>query len=567
MTQRSNAGDSRELSEACARQSMDPVTRCGRRKFLSRIVGVAVLSVAGGPPILAKDDARDPIGTDPESPTRRQDEACRIRHDAADLERQQPISRHEDNGDEALFENKIASYSKNLPHNELGEVDPNAYQQLLLALASGDPTQFESIPLGGSGKLIDPQAAYAFDLEGADSHRLAIAAPPAFSSAWEAGEMVELYWQALTRDVPFIEFPSNPTIRNVILDLSAMSDFRGPKSGRAVTPETLFRGDTPGDLAGPYLSQFLLRDVPCGAITIVQRYRTTAPGDDHMRDYEAWLKSQNGMPPQPANKYDATLRYIRNGRDLGEFARRDFTYQAFLNACLILLSFGPAALDRGNPYLNSATQDGFVMFGASHILDLVARVTSAALRAAWCQKWLVHRRLRPEVFAARVHNRIAGMAAYPIHPEVLTSQGASAVFGKSGSYLLPMAYPEGSPAHPAYPAGHSAIAGACATVLKAFFNESFVIPKLVQASADGLSLLPFAGRPLTLTVGGELNKLAANIGFGRTVAGVHWRSDVTEGMKLGEEVAINLLGCIKATCRKDFTGFNLTKFDGVAVTV
>lgn len=540
---------------------------CGRREFLSRALGVAAISIAGVPSFLAEDGAARAADSEANSATKRRDEACRIRHDAAVLESKQPLSQHPDNGDEALFENKIASYSKNLPHNELGEVDSNAYQQLLLALASGDPAQFESIPLGGSSKLIDPQAAYAFDLEGADSHRFGIAAPPGFSSSWQAGEMVELYWQALTRDVPFIDFATNATIRNVIADLSAMSDFRGPKSGRGVTAETLFRGDTPGDLAGPYLSQFLLRDVPCGATTIVQRYRTPAPGDDHMRDYEAWLKSQNGMPPQTANKYDTTARYIRNGRDLGEFARRDFTYQAFLNACLILLSFGPAALDRANPYLNSATQDGFVTFGASHILDLVARVTSAALRAAWCQKWLVHRRLRPEVFAARVHNRIAGMAAYPIHPEVFTSQAASTVFGKSGSYLLPMAYPEGSPAHPAYPAGHSAIAGACVTVLKAFFNESFVIPKLVQASADGLSLLPFSGRPLTLTVGGELNKLAANIGMARNMAGVHWRSDVTEGLNLGEQVAISILECVKMTCRKDFAGFTLEKFDGTVTTV
>lgn len=159
------------------------------------------------------------------------------------------------------------------------------------------------------------------------------------------------------------------------------------------------------------------------------------------------------------------------------------------------------------------------------------------------------------------------MAAYPIHPDVFSSQAASRVFGKSGTYLLPMAYPEGAPPHPAYPAGHAAIAGACVTVLKAFFKESFVIPKLVQASADGLSLLPFSGRPLTLTVGGELNKLAANIGMGRNFAGVHWRSDLTEGLKLGEEVAINILGCIKTTCRKDFAGFGLTKFDGSAVTV
>src|SRR5436309_532933 len=121
-----------------------------------------------------------------------------------------------------------------------------------------------------------------------------------------------------------------------------------------------------------------------------------------------------------------------------------------------------------------------------------------------------------------------------------------------------MAYPEGSPLHPAYPAGHAAIAGACATVLKAFFQTSFVIPHLVEASADGLVLLPYRGPDLT--VGGELNKLASNIALGRDTAGVHWRSDGIEGIKLGEAVAIGILRDLRATYHEDFPGFALTKF-------
>lgn len=378
--------------------------------------------------------------------------------------------------------------------------------------------------------------------------------------------MVELYWHALTRDIPFFNYGSDALVANAAADLSAMSDFRGPKSGGKVTRETLFRGNTPGDLAGPYISQFLWRDIPFGATTIVQRYRTTLAGDDHMSDFGEWLKIQNGMAPMTSNKYDPSPRYIHNGRDLAEFVHKDFTYQSCLNACLILLSFGPAALDPANPYRGSTTQEGFVTFGGPHILDLVARVASGAMRAAWCQKWLVHRRLRPEVFAAHVHSRIAGMAAYPIHSDVFSSQGAAKVFGKTGTYLLPMAYPEGSPAHPSYPAAHPTIAGACVTVLKAFFKEDFLMPNPVLADADGLVLLPISGPP-RLTIGGELNKLAANIGFGRNIAGVHWRSDLTEGLNLGEAVAINILRNVKATSNKNFNGFTLTKFDGTTVTV
>lgn len=177
--------------------------------------------------------------------------------------------------------------------------------------------------------------------------------------------------------------------------------------------------------------------------------------------------------------------------------------------------------------------------------------------------------------AGCVHNRVAGMADYttpsavlnyyPIHSDVFNSKAASKVFNKTGSYLLPMAYPEGSPAHPSYPAGHPAIAGACVTVLKAFFKESFLLPNPVQARADGLVLLPVSDQPLT--IGGELNKLAANIGFGRNFAGVHWRSDITESLILGETVALNILENVKTTCNKNFAGFALTKFDGTTITV
>lgn len=551
-----------------------------RREFLGRVVGVTALSMVGLPIVSGKNGEPGAAETGPEAglpkgALKRRDQAYKIRYEAAAFEKGQPIAPHPDNGDDTRFENKIGSYSKGLPHNELGEVDPNAYGQLLAALDSGNPADFEAIPMIGGLKLADPQAAYCFEMEGADSHRLGILPPPAFSSAWAAGEMVELYWRALLRDVPFIKYSSDPLAAQAAADLSAMSDFRGPKAERAVTVETLFRGNTPGDLSGPYISQFLLRDVPYGAMTIVQRYRTTLPGDDHMTDYGVWLKIQNGMPPTTANKFDPTLRYLRNGRDLGEFVHRDFTYQAFLNACLILLSFGRAALDTTSPYLASAIQDGFVTFGSPHILDLVARVTSAALRAAWCQKWLVHRRLRPETFAGRVHNRVAGMADtripsavlnyYPIHTDVFSSKAADKVFGKTGAYLLPQAYPEGAPLHPSYPSGHAAIAGACVTVLKAFFKESFLIPNPVQASADGATLLPVPGP--RFTIGGELNKLAANIGLGRDFAGIHWRSDTTESLKLGEAVAISILQNVKTTTNRNFTGFSLTKFDGTTVTV
>ena len=100
----------------------------------------------------------------------------------------------------------------------------------------------------------------------------------------------------------------------------------------------------------------------------------------------------------------------------------------------------------------------------------MAEVATRALKAVWFQKWFVHRRLRPEAFGGRVHNRLAHAVSYPIHSDVLNSAAPAQVFGRYGTYLLPQAFPEGSPLHPSYGAGHATVAGACVTMLKALFD-------------------------------------------------------------------------------------------------
>jgi hypothetical protein len=160
------------------------------------------------------------------------------------------------------------------------------------------------------------------------------------------------------------------------------------------------------------------------------------------------------------------------------------------------------------------------------------------------------------------------VAHYPIHRDVLHSQGAAQTFTKYGTYLLPAAYPEGGPQHPSYAEGHGVIAGACATALKAFFNEAFVIPNPMVAADDGQSLLPYTGSDADqITVGGELNKLANNVALGRDMAGVHWRSDAREALLLGEKVTISILRDQRRTYNETFSGFAFTKFNGESITV
>ena len=199
------------------------------------------------------------------------------------------------------------------------------------------------------------------------------------------------------------------------------------------------------------------------------------------------------------------------------------------------------------------------------ILDLVARAANSALHSIWYQKWAIHRRIRPEGAAGRLHNLRTGKAAYPLHKDLTESQAVDVTFRNNGTYLLPQAYPEGSPAHPSFAAGHAGIAGACVTMLKAFFQGSAGVPDPVVPSRESSALVPYSGPPLTIA--GELDKLASNVSFGRHWAGIHYWSDGVESLKIGEQVAMGILGDLIDSFPEEFGGFRFTMFDGTSVTI
>ncbi|HEX9620780.1 MAG TPA: hypothetical protein VF989_11635 [Polyangiaceae bacterium] len=238
-----------------------------------------------------------------------------------------------------------------------------------------------------------------------------------------------------------------------------------------------------------------------------------------MTSLASFLAVQNGSEALPPPTFENVLRYMRSGRGIGEWVHVDVLFQAYFMAFLILASIG-APLDANIPYSSSAKQLGFATFGGPHIATLLCEVSTRALHATWYQKWFAHRRLRPEAYAGAVHSRLylasvgdGSQDRFPVHQELLNSLASSTRLGANipaGNALLSMAFPEGSPTHPAYTAGHGTVAGACTTILKAFFNENFVIPNPRQPSTDGLSLQNYTGP--ALTVGGELNKIASNTG-------------------------------------------------------
>ena len=498
----------------------------------------------------------------------RAQQSFNIRRNAAQNELNIQTPQENTNGDEQRYSNRIGNYSKGLAHNNVGEVAPASYHSFLQAIQSGQPQQFEQIQLGGTAPLIDPQAGLAFDLEGTDSHQLAIGTPPPVASRAMADTAIENYWMALCRDVNFTQYGNEPLTQAAIAELNSLPAFAGP---RPVTPQNLFRGFTPGDVLGPYPSQFILQPTSFGAVPITQQFTTYTPGLDYMTDQASWLAVQNGAGPFAASQPDPNLQHLRNGRGIGAYVHVDVLFEAYFIACLKLIDNG-APLDPNNPYVGSKTQSGFGTWGSPHLKTIVAEVSQRALKAVWYQKWFVHRHLRPEAYGGLVHMEKTQQANYPIHPDVLNSHALAEVFAKYGTYFLPHAFPEGCPQHPSYGQGHGTVAGACATVVKAWFNDLAplnTVPgvSIMQPSEDGFSLVPYEGSDADqMTIGGEMNKLAANIAIGRNHAGVHWRHDYADSLPLGEAVAIAVLNDMGRTWNENFEGFSFTKFNGQRIT-
>src|SRR5437660_10174552 len=434
--------------------------------------------------------------------------------------------------------------------------------------------RFEAVSLRASRTLLwvalpgtDPQAGLAFGLEGTDSANLSEPPSPAVASQERADEAVENYWMALLRDVPFTDYATNATALQACAELTSLSGFQGPRINGQVTPQTLFRGFTAEDIVGPYISQFLLQPVYLGALLMVQTYTTYQAGLDYMTDASSWLAVQNGDGPFGSNLADSQRRYLHDGRGVSAFVMWTCCFRPISWDCF---GSGMPRFNVGNPYNTSRTQIGFGTFGGPHITSLLAEVSGYALRAQWFQKYWVHRALRPEAYGGLVHYTKTAAASYPLHSDVLNSQALAGIFEKNnGTYFLPVAFPEGSPTHPSYGSGHATVAGACVTVLKAFFNtDNVAFPNPMVSAPDGLSLTSYTGADAgQITLTGELNKLDNNIAQARNIAGLHWRSDATQAILLGETVAISILRDQKHTYNETFTGFTFTKFDGTTITI
>jgi hypothetical protein len=449
--------------------------------------------------------------------------------EAARVPRQSIV--HRTNGDDARYADRyyMGSYAKGLPHDGRGRVDPAAYRTYLDALRSG---AFASLSRIAAPILLDLVAAtydLGYEYEGDDVTQFAVPPAPALASPATAADMIEVYWMARARDVPFARFAEDATVAAACAEL-------------ATSPAHVFRGNGYA-LSGPYISQFFYIDLlrpPAPPAPHVATFAVS--GRDYLTTRDALIQMQRNPVDQPTER-ESQARYVYTLRCLADYISRPFDLIG--NAAAFLTSLPDQAKQ---PYFDPIEMNA-----------LASRAQAIAGYAVYFQKFMVHRRVRPEALALLV-DRVRSGETLPIHPSLLHSAALEATLKANGNALLPQVYPFGCPPHPSYPAAHAIISSANVTIFKAFINGDIVFPETVAPNADGTSLVEQTQTGLTL--GGELDKLAANYSLGRSAAGVHFRADCLAGLRLGEAAALSVLRDRARAAPRNHGPFVVRTFDG-----
>jgi membrane-associated phospholipid phosphatase len=442
------------------------------------------------------------------------------------------------NQEEKNYNNNFyGSFHKTLLHNTLGHLqNSDDYKNLVDCILNNKQSLLNNISLATKStmKLIDPLASLSNVIIGKDQCCFFLKEPPSLCSPESAYEILELYAMALSKDVQFNDYNNNDIINKII------SSF----DNKLFNHQNIFRSNFVGDI-GPYISQLLLFDVPIGTMKLEQKHNGVSYNNLEISSL------QNGIITS-SNPIKIINKFIYNGRTLSEAAHNDPVYVFYHNAALILQSLG-IKINSGFPVFSN--QNSFVTNGGgASILCALAEVCDLALNHCWYWKWQVYRKLRPEAYSIYINNiktnKVNNESTYNISNIILNNKLLDDIktYNKLSNnledcYLLPLSYIEGSPAHPSYPSGHATIAGACATIMKIYFNCELLWSELPN-NKHGVLISNNDGTKLekdnsSLYVYGEINKLATNISFGRNWAGIHYRSDAIEGMILGEEIAIS----------------------------
>jgi membrane-associated phospholipid phosphatase len=159
-----------------------------------------------------------------------------------------------------------------------------------------------------------------------------------------------------------------------------------------------------------------------------------------------------------------------------------------------------------------------------------------ALSTAWYYKWLSPRtsgRERPWEYAVRNRCTLNVLFDRPVNGlgtdsvddlvSFLTDPPTVERNGRRPDFYPPVGgflnTSPGTPRHPAYPSGHSTYAGAASEILSFFFPDYRT----------------------------EFDRLADNAGIARLWAGIHWRSDHVNGVRLGRTIACMIIDQLRGS--------------------
>ena len=515
-------------------------------------------------------------------------------------------------------------FSKTLTHDPVTFLpDTSQVDKLLDYFIEPTFEKLTNLPsaLRSTRKLEDPTGGLGFEPIG--EHQSLITSDTPYipiNSPQGVMEMTEVYCMALGRDILISDLNSATDPSRVVLTNGKNTEVTAKQildhlnkynSRTAVKPNwplneaglcdlgTMFRGSHPDELKGQYISQFLIQDIPYSNGKLEQKYVRELDSNPNnftnpSTTIQGYLAIQNGEVGTLKSEIPIPgARRMQTLRDLASFVHNDPAYGAYFNAALIARPglVGLKSLkDQGNG-------SNFLDTGGPDLLTTLAAVTRAALRTAWITKWQNALKIRPEMVAGRIvwlhtdasaATRNPSMAAWRdlFEPELLTSMNKWNA-GQGGEHaFLPLVFPEGSPTHPAYPAGHALVAGACVTILKAFldthdnegnkrkwvdiYSRTSLADGALAKVDDGSGDLALA-IPVGETLVGELNKLASNMSLGRNLAGVHYRCDGACGCEMGEQVAISYLQSMTKAYYPEILQphieFVLEKFNGEIVSI
>lgn len=354
-----------------------------------------------------------------------------------------------------------------------------------------------ALKLKGTRRLVSPQAALI------NHYPVFVPESPANNSARTAAELAQLGLMQLLIDVPLAEINTHPI---AIRGAKMLADFGIPRMLYGEGAAGLFHMNEQRTGEGR-VGRLVKIGIPTGWGNSFY-YEAGRRKGFYGNTKETWQALQDGTVPVP--QQFGSAEFSVTPRDIASLAHQD--PPGFIGRCVILQLFAAKA-PRSSRLPATPAEDPFVTPGGAWELPCAQGI---AMLEAGEHGWMLKERWsrpRPEELwplAARgeLHESFLRLAGW--------------IVKLLGPYL-PMPIAEGCPLHSSSPSGHAIDAGVWVTLCKANFADGPV------PSLGITSLHP------------ELDLLAWHMTVGRSWLGIHYRQDLTAGLRIGEHYALQYL--------------------------